>query len=207
MAGAIDLQDPAPQQLSDHRPALPIGDPQTPDTLKEKRDSLILSLHQLRSQLVTLSAQYTSAHPDVIEVKQQIADLKVRLDQLSGSEIHPNATPREEVFPPRQEVRESIASKPMADSEGTALPNRDIAAEEKAELTETARLLAVLLDSGRVVVGKAQTAINNPRLEDKGFSLAVFEERLRKEFLTRSGHDLRSLAPAQMPERAKVLLV
>jgi hypothetical protein len=48
------------------------------------------------------------------------------------------------------------------------------AAAEKAALAETARLLAVLLDSGRVVVGRAQPKINNPRLEDKGFSAAVF---------------------------------
>jgi len=78
---------------------------------------------------------------------------------------------------------------------------------EKAELIETARLLTVLLDSGRVVVGKAQPAINNPRLEDKGFSSTVFEGQLRKEFQTRTGHDLRNLAPAAMPESAKPLLV
>ena len=124
----------------------------------------------------------------------------------NGSEIHPNAATREDIVP-RPDVRAPVGPKPRPDSEGTSFSNRDIAAEEKAELTETARLLAVLLDSGRVVVGKAQSAINNPRLEDKGLSLAVFEERLRKEFLTRTGHDLRSLAPAQMPERAKVLLV
>ena len=82
-----------------------------------------------------------------------------------------------------------------------------ILTEEKAELSERARLLAVLLDSGRVVLGRAQPAINNPRLEDKGFSSSVFETRLRKEFLTRTGHDLRRLAPAPMSVRAKVLLL
>ncbi len=78
---------------------------------------------------------------------------------------------------------------------------------EKAQLAETARLLAVLLDSGRVVVGKAQPKINNPRLEDKGFSAAVFESQLRREFQTRAGYDVRDLAPAPMPERAKPLLL
>ena len=131
---------------------------------------------------------------------------KTSLEEKSGSEIHPNAKPLEEIAS-RQDVPESVDSKPAADSGSTLVPKRDIATEEEAELTETARLLAVLLDSGRIVVGRAQSAINNPRLEDKGFSIAVFEERLRKEFLARSGHDLRSLAPAQMPERAKVLLV
>jgi general secretion pathway protein A len=81
------------------------------------------------------------------------------------------------------------------------------AAAEKAELAETARLLAVLLDSGRVVVGRAQPKINNPRLEDKGFSAAVFESQLRREFQTRAGYDLHDLAPAPMPDRAKPLLL
>jgi general secretion pathway protein A len=83
----------------------------------------------------------------------------------------------------------------------------EILTTEKAELIETARLLTVLLDSGRVVVGRVQPAINNPRLEDKGFSSTVFEGQLRKEFQTRTGHDLRNLAPAAMPESAKPLLV
>ena len=78
---------------------------------------------------------------------------------------------------------------------------------ESAELAETARLLTVLLDSGRVVVGKAQPTINNPRLEHKGFSSSAFEAQLRSQFLSRTGHDLRNLAPAAMPERAKPLLV
>ena len=78
---------------------------------------------------------------------------------------------------------------------------------EKAQLAETGRLLAVLLDSGRVVVGKAQPKINNPRLDDKGFSPAVFESQLRREFQTRAGYDLRDLASAPMPDRAKPLLL
>jgi general secretion pathway protein A len=85
--------------------------------------------------------------------------------------------------------------------------NHEFLVEEKADLTETARLLAVLLDCGRVVVGRVQPTINNPRLEDKGFSSSVFEAQLRKEFLTRTGHDLRNLASGPMPERARLLLV
>ena len=83
----------------------------------------------------------------------------------------------------------------------------EIVTMESAELGETARLLTVLLDSGRVVVGKAQPTINNPRLEHKGFSSSAFEAQLRSQFLSRTGHDLRNLAPAAMPERAKPLLV
>jgi hypothetical protein len=64
----------------------------------------------------------------------------------------------------------------------------------------------VLLDSGRVVVGKTQPAINK-RLEHKDFSSSAFEDQLRSQFLSRTGHDLRNLTAAAMPERAKPLLV
>ena len=84
--------------------------------------------------------------------------------------------------------------------------NSEMVTSEEAESGETARLLVVLLDSGRVVLGRAQATINNPRLEDKGFSSAVFQARLRKEFLARTGHDLQSLGSAAMPERVRPLL-
>jgi len=92
-------------------------------------------------------------------------------------------------------------------SELDAKVGRDLSPAERMELSETARLLAVLLDSGRVVVGRAQAAINNPRLEDKGFSSSVFEGQLRKEFQARTRHDLHNLAGAPMPESAKPLLL
>lgn len=82
----------------------------------------------------------------------------------------------------------------------------ELVSSDDAESGETARLLVVLLDSGRVVLGKAQATINNPRLEDKGFSGAAFQARLRKEFLARTGHDLQALNAAAMPERARPLL-
>jgi len=83
----------------------------------------------------------------------------------------------------------------------------DLSPAERMELSETARLLAVLLDSGRVVLGRAQSTINNPRIADKGFSSTVFEGQLRKEFQTRTRHDLHNLAVAPMPESAKHLLL
>jgi general secretion pathway protein A len=92
-------------------------------------------------------------------------------------------------------------------AEGKGKLGSNLSPEERMELSETARLLAVLLDSGRIVVGRAQSAINNPRLEDKGFSSTVFESQLRKEFQTRTRHDLHSLAGAPMPESAKPLLL
>jgi general secretion pathway protein A len=92
-------------------------------------------------------------------------------------------------------------------SELDAKVERDLSPSERMELSETARLLAVLLDSGRIVVGRAQAAINNPRLEDKGFTASVFEAQLRKEFQARTRHDLHHLAGAPMPESAKPLLL
>lgn len=106
----------------------------------------------------------------------------------------------------------SDAARPQADA-----PNNPAASSESpspgmlpidpAEGTETARLLAVLLDCGRVVVGKAQAALNNPRLGDKNFSPAVFEAQLRKEFLGRTGYDIRDVGAAPMPDSAKPLLL
>jgi type II secretory pathway predicted ATPase ExeA len=92
-------------------------------------------------------------------------------------------------------------------SELDAKEGNDLSPAERMELSETARLLAVLLDSGRVVVGRAQSTINNPRIGDKGFSSSVFEGQLRKEFQTRTRHDLHNLAVAPMPESAKPLLL
>lgn len=92
-------------------------------------------------------------------------------------------------------------------SEIDAKEGNNLSPAERMELSETARLLTVLLDSGRVVVGRAQSTINNPRIGDKGFSSSVFEGQLRKEFQTRTGHDLHNLAVAPMPESAKRLLL
>ena len=92
-------------------------------------------------------------------------------------------------------------------SELDAKEGNDLSPAERMELSETARLLAVLLDSGRVVLGRAQSTINNPRIGDKGFSSSVFEGQLRKEFQTRTRHDLHNLAVAPMPESAKPLLL
>jgi hypothetical protein len=181
------------------------GSPATGQSETYKTDPLFLHLRELQVRLSLLSAQYTPAHPDVIDLKQQIADVKTRLDEKYG--LLPAVNSPAQGTLPSQEVRPAAGPTPQTIDSGRSPESGDTSAEEKAELIETARLLAVLLDSGRIVIGKAQPGINNPRLEDKGFSSAVFEGQVRKEFLGRTGHDLRNLAPAQMPERAKTLLV
>jgi general secretion pathway protein A len=111
---------------------------------------------------------------------------------------------------PAESRHNRISERPTADttSAGEKLTvSTDLTTAEKMEVSETARLLAVLMDAGRVVLGKAQPTINNPRLEDKGFSPSVFEGRLRKEFQVRTGHDLRNLPASPMPEQAKPLLL
>ena len=113
-------------------------------------------------------------------------------------------------IPPTEPIHKALTEHPTsdtADPAGKLATSADLTTAEKMELSETARLLAVLMDAGRVVLGKAQTTINNPRLEDKGFSPSVFEGRLRKEFQVRTGHDLRNLPSSPMPEQAKPLLL
>jgi general secretion pathway protein A len=74
------------------------------------------------------------------------------------------------------------------------------------ELETTARLLAVLLVSGRAVVNDNQDVIDSPVRADKGFTPDVFERQLAEAFLVRSGIDLRDLDSARIPARARKLL-
>lgn len=71
---------------------------------------------------------------------------------------------------------------------------------------ETGRLLAILLDAGRVTVGANQALINDPTKGDKGFTPEVFEKQLTEKFKERSGVDLANLKDAKVPEMAKKLL-
>ncbi|HSN03754.1 MAG TPA: DUF3365 domain-containing protein [Nitrospira sp.] len=79
-------------------------------------------------------------------------------------------------------------------------------AEEQSEARETARLLAVLFDSGRVAVGKNQDLINDPAKGDKGFTPAVFEKQTLAVFEERTGINLAD-PHANVPEMARPLLV
>jgi hypothetical protein len=75
-----------------------------------------------------------------------------------------------------------------------------------ADAVETGRLLAILLDSGRVVVGLNQPLINDKDKGDKGFTPDVFEKQLATKFLQRAGVDLGNLQSAKVPAQAKTLL-
>ncbi len=81
------------------------------------------------------------------------------------------------------------------------------AGNPEQEAVETARLLALLLDSGRVVLAEQQPLLNDPSRGDKGFSPAVFQGEVAREFLQRSGGlDYTRLETANMSEHGKQLL-
>jgi type II secretory pathway predicted ATPase ExeA len=145
---------------------------------------------------------YLSAIPSITvsglseATDQNNEPLRPVLGSIGTDQVFASDTRQTDSLPPARLVGE-------LDAKG----GRDLSPTERMELSETARLLAVLLDSGRVVVGRAQAAINNPRLEDKGFTVSAFEAQLRKEFQARTRHDLHHLAGAPMPESAKPLLL
>ncbi len=85
-------------------------------------------------------------------------------------------------------------------------PFFSVADEIEAELRETGRLLAILLDSGRVAIGRNQTLLNDPSKGDKGFTPEVFAAQAVAVFNERTGHDLSDLAHANVPGMAKPLL-
>jgi uncharacterized protein DUF3365 len=84
-------------------------------------------------------------------------------------------------------------------------PTMALAGSEQ-DASETGRLLAILLDSGRVTVGANQALINDAEKGDKGFTPEVFEKQLVEKFKERSGVDLANLKSANAPEMAKKLL-
>lgn len=85
-----------------------------------------------------------------------------------------------------------------------------VLAVERAEVEETARLLAKLLESGRAVIERNQILIDDPHKGDKGLTPELFEAELVREFRAKSGIDLSALPTAPVsiviPPLAKELL-
>ena len=79
-------------------------------------------------------------------------------------------------------------------------------AENESAVRETGRLLAVLLDAGRVTIGHNQLLLNDPAKGDKGFTPEVFAQQTMVRFKERTGHDLANLSAATVPEMARPLL-
>jgi general secretion pathway protein A len=82
--------------------------------------------------------------------------------------------------------------------------------QQRAEAEETARLLAKLLQSGRLVIEHNQAVIDDPHRGEKGFTPEVFERQVREEFRGRTGIDLITLpqtsANFAVPTLARELL-
>jgi general secretion pathway protein A len=74
------------------------------------------------------------------------------------------------------------------------------------ELETTARLLAILLDSGRSVINENQSLFDDQGRAEKGFTPDVFERQLQEVFRNRTGIDLRDLNSARVPSGGKNLL-
>jgi hypothetical protein len=74
------------------------------------------------------------------------------------------------------------------------------------EFETTARLLAILLDSGRNVINEHQVLLDEQGKTEKDFTAAVFERQSLDIFHSRSGIDLRDLEAARIPAGAKKLL-
>ncbi|MBI4401935.1 MAG: DUF3365 domain-containing protein [Nitrospirae bacterium] len=81
-----------------------------------------------------------------------------------------------------------------------------VTAVSQGEAEETARLLAILLDAGRVVIDRNQLLIDDQHKGNKGFTPQVFERQVTDEFRARTGVDLTQLRAAHVPPMARDLL-
>lgn len=79
-------------------------------------------------------------------------------------------------------------------------------ATPRSDAEETARLLAALLDAGRVVIDRNQALINDRRKGLKGFTPELFEQQLTQEFYAGTGVDLAHLSAAHVPPMAGDML-
>jgi general secretion pathway protein A len=79
-------------------------------------------------------------------------------------------------------------------------------ANSEIDIVETGRLLATLLDAGRVTVGLNQGLLNDPSKGDKGFTPEVFEKQLVALYQERMGIDLSNIQHAPIPDMANPLL-
>lgn len=81
-----------------------------------------------------------------------------------------------------------------------------IALQTILEVEQTARFLAILLDSGRSVINEHQAQFDEPGQFDKGLTPDVFERQLIEMFRGRSGIDLQDLHSSHVPTQAKKLM-
>jgi hypothetical protein len=86
-------------------------------------------------------------------------------------------------------------------------PEPGLPLQTVVEIETTARLLAILFDSGRAVINENQERLDLPKNEGKAdFTPALFEQQLVEVFRSRSGLDLHDLNAGRLPPDAKRLL-
>ena len=85
-------------------------------------------------------------------------------------------------------------------------PESDVPLSTILEFETTARLLAVLLDSGRNVINEHLILLDEQEQIEKGFTPDLFERQLMDVFHSRSGIDLQEIEAARIPAEAKKLL-
>ena len=74
------------------------------------------------------------------------------------------------------------------------------------DASETGRLLAILLDTGRAAIANKQDVINDASKGHKGFTSDDFERQVAQQFQQRTGITLTNLETAEVPAMAKPLL-
>ncbi len=90
---------------------------------------------------------------------------------------------------------------------GLGVPATPAMAMTENEALVVARFLALLLDSGRVVLASHQTTINDSSKGQKGFTPQLFEQQVVEEFQRRSGGiDLRHLDASPVSPQGQALL-
>jgi len=104
----------------------------------------------------------------------------------------------------------ACAMSSWASSEGVGAKDRQpesgVPLQTILEFETTARLLAVLLDSGRNVINEHLVLLDEQEKTKQNFTVDLFERQLLDVFHSRSGTDMRDLEAARIPTRAKKLL-
>ncbi|MGE3153459.1 MAG: DUF3365 domain-containing protein [Nitrospiraceae bacterium] len=96
----------------------------------------------------------------------------------------------------------TVLAEPASPRKGDAGPTLDALIETE----KTARLLAVLLDSGRSVINENQPLFDGASHDSKEFTAEVFERQLIEVFRSRSSVDLNHLDTARLSAKATRLL-
>ncbi len=79
-------------------------------------------------------------------------------------------------------------------------------ADSRSDAIETGRLLAMLVDSGRLTIASHQALINDPEMDHIGLTGDVFPRQSFAAFQMRTGIDLMQLHQPRVPAMTKPLL-